>query len=260
MLPIFITIRFFDLLDILLTAFLLYQLYMLIRGTVAINIFIGVFLIYLMWLIVKALNMELLSSILGQFIGVGVIALIIVFQEELRRALVLIGTKYFANSKISFAKIFPLLDDNQENIKVRSIVKACRAMSISKTGALIAIEKQTKLSSLIQLKDILDARTSSRLIVSIFNKTSPLHDGAVIIKGEKIVAARCVLPLTEIELPPEYGLRHRAGIGITEKSDAIVIIVSEETGNISVVKSGNINPKLDSNKLTDILEKEFVTT
>ena len=170
MLTLFISIRFFDILDVLLTAFLLYQLYMLIRGTVAINIFIGIFLVYLMWLIVKAFNMELLSSILGQFIGVGVIALIIVFQEELRRALLMIGTKYFSNSKFSFSRLLPNIVQDQHNLKVRSIVKACRAMSISKTGALMVIEKRTKLSSLIQLKDVIDATTSSRLIVSIFNK------------------------------------------------------------------------------------------
>jgi diadenylate cyclase len=260
MITAFLTVRFLDILDILLVAFLLYQIYNLIRGTTAINIFIGIFTLYLLWLVVKALNMDLLSSILGQVIGVGVIALIIVFQQEIRRFLLIISTRYITNKRFSFENIFSFGEKKDENVNIDSIVNACSNMSAFKTGALIAISKRSDLLSFIRTGDILNADTSSRLLESIFFKNSPLHDGAVIIKKDKIAAARCVLPITErIDLPPQYGMRHRAALGISEKTDAIVVLVSEETGAISFAKQDTIETNIGPNRLRQILEKELTS-
>lgn len=259
MITAFISIRFLDILDILLVAFLFYQIYNLIRGTTAINIFIGIFSLYLLWLIVKALNMSLLSSILGQVIGVGVIALLIVFQQEIRRFLLIISTRYIRSRKFSFDNIFSFGEKNNTKVNIDSIVNACSNMSAFKTGALIAISKKTDLLSFIRTGDTINADTSSRLLESIFFKNSPLHDGAVIIKNDKIVAARCVLPATDkINLPPQFGMRHRAALGIAEKTDAIVILVSEETGAISFAKEEKIETNIGPNRLRKILEKEFI--
>src|SRR6056297_2889462 len=247
MIQAFITIRVLDILDILLVAFLLYQFYNLIKGTVAINIFIGIFALYLLWLIVKALNMQLLSSILGQVIGVGVIALIIVFQQEIRRFLLLIGSQYFSNKQASFRNIMTFNFNTQTGIRIKSIVKACINLSHGKIGGLIVITRKSDLRTYTKTGDIINATTSSRLIESIFNKKSPLHDGAVIIRKDKIAAARCILPISEnTYLPPYFGLRHRAALGITEVSDAFVIVVSEERGEISVADNGQITTNINS--------------
>ncbi|NOQ24570.1 MAG: TIGR00159 family protein [Bacteroidales bacterium] len=258
MITAFITIRFLDILDILLVAFLLYQIYNLIRGTTAINIFIGISTLYLLWLLVKALNMNLLSSILGQVIGVGVIALIIVFQPEVRRFLLIISTRYIRNRKFSLEKLFSFGEKDLVEVNIDSIVSACSNMSAFKTGALIAISKRSDLMSFIRTGDVINADTSSRLLESIFFKNSPLHDGAVIITKDKIAAARCVLPATDkIDLPPQFGMRHRAALGIAEKTDAVVILVSEETGAISFAKEEDIETNIGPNRLRQILEKEF---
>ncbi|MBU8893739.1 MAG: diadenylate cyclase CdaA [Bacteroidales bacterium] len=258
MITAFISVRFLDILDILLVALLLYQIYNLIRGTTAINIFIGIFTLYLLWLVVKALNMDLLSSILGQVIGVGVIALIIVFQQEIRRFLLIISTRYITKRRFSFEKMFSFGEKKEKIVSIDSIVNACSNMSAFKTGALIAICKKSDLLSFIRTGDMLNADTSSRLLESIFFKNSPLHDGAVIIKNDKIAAARCILPTTErIDLPPQFGMRHRAALGISEKTDAVVILVSEETGAISYAKEESIETNIGPNRLRQILEKEF---
>ena len=230
----FITIRFLDILDIFAVAFLLYQLYRLIKGTVAFNIVIGLFSLYLLWLVVRALNMQLLGTIMGQFIGVGVLALIVVFHPEIRKFLVFIGTNYNVNRILSIDKLFgttKVKTINQEQID--SLVDACVSMAKSKTGALIVIAGNSELADQINTGEKLNARISSSLIRTIFFKNSPLHDGAIIIKNNKIKAAGCILPLTQKELDQMLGLRHRAAVGITESTDAIVIIVSEERGTIS---------------------------
>ena len=237
---LFITIRALDVIDVVLVAFLLYQMYMLIRGTVAINIFVGIVLLYIFWLVVRALNMELLSSILGEIIGVGVLALIIVFQQEIRKFLLFIGNRYINRRRFSFENFFfPKKREKQILVKVDAIVKACRNMSETRTGALIVIARKSELQLYAESGDIIDADTSTRMIENIFFKNSPLHDGAVIIVNDRILAARCVLPITEnINLPPHYGMRHKSAIGITEVTDAIAIVVSEETGKISVASEG----------------------
>ncbi len=248
----FIEFRILDAVDILLVAFMLYQLYRLIKGTVAINIFIGVAAIYIIWKLVEALQMELLSEILGKFIGVGVIALVIVFQQEIRKFLLLLGSTNFTRRRKFLRQLKWLRDDKDHSVNVTGIVEACRHMSSVKTGALIIVERKSRLGSYIDTGTYINGKVSSRLLESIFNKHSPLHDGAVIISGEKLVAAGCILPLTEkTSIPSRFGLRHRAALGIAEKTDALSIIVSEETGGISLAVDDEFITKIPHDELTE---------
>lgn len=261
MLSAFIHIRFLDVIDIILVALLLYQLYMLIRGTVAFNISLAIASIYIFWWVVRALKMELLSNILGSVLGVGVIALIIVFQQEIRRFLIYMGSRYVDGNRISFDNILKIRFDTKTQLKIRSILKAVMQFSQEKTGALIVIKKKSNMDMYSQTGDVLNAETSSRLFISIFNKYSPLHDGAVIVENDKIKAARVILPVTEkIDLPPEYGLRHRAGLGISEVTDSLVVIVSEETGQISIAENGILQKNISSKILKEKLEADFSKT
>lgn len=249
----FLKVGIIDIIDILLVTFLLYQLYKLIKGSVAVNIFLGFFLIYLVYLVVKASGMDLLGSILGQFIGVGVIAAIVLFQQEIRKFLLILGrTTNLQNTQL--IKLFGLnranssAEDNQSDIN--AVIKAAKELSTTQTGALMVFAKSDELKFYIDSGDVLDAVISKRLLLSIFNKTSPLHDGAVIIANNRIKAARCIIPVTEREdLPAQFGLRHRAAVGLTEVTDSLVIIVSEETGQMSLAYNGDIMHNLTSAEL-----------
>lgn len=253
----FLEFNFLDILDILLVAFLLFQLYKLVKGTVAIRIFIGITAIYLLWKLVEALQMALLSEILGQFIGVGVIAVIIVFQQELRRFLLMIGnTKFF--SKGGVLKFNWVNDESSLEVKIDDIVDACDKMACTKTGAIIVITKENNLKNFIESGESIKATTSSIFLQSIFFKNSPLHDGAVIITGDQVMAARCVLPVIENDsFPNNLGMRHRAAAGITENSDCIAIIVSEEKGKISIAKNGKLEISLSPKQLKDVLKENL---
>ncbi|MCK4854904.1 MAG: diadenylate cyclase CdaA, partial [Bacteroidales bacterium] len=232
--------------------------YILIRGTVAMNIFIGILSLYLLWIIVRALDMQLLGTILGQFIGVGVIALIIVFQQEIRRFLIFIGNQYFARNRLTLEKVIPINITPHPKVKIKSIIKAVINMAKSKTGALVVIARKSELTVYAETGDSLNAETSSRLIESIFNKESPLHDGALIINGDRIVAARCVLPISEnLNLPPNYGMRHRAALGLSENTDALTIIVSEQTGKVSIAESGKLLTDVGAKELMSKLDLDF---
>jgi diadenylate cyclase len=258
MISAFIHFRLLDIIDIFLVALLFYQLYMLIRGTVAYSITLGIAAIYIFWWAVRAMQMELLSTILGSVLGVGVIALIIVFQQEIRRFLIYLGSRYVDGNRISFEKILNISFDTKSQVKIRSILKAVMQFSLEKTGALIVIKKKSNLDMYAQTGDVLNAETSSRLFIAIFNKTSPLHDGAVIVENDKVRAARVILPVTEkVDLPPEYGLRHRAGLGISEITDSLVIIVSEETGQISISENGILQKNIPTRILRQKLEEDF---
>ncbi|MBI4646197.1 MAG: TIGR00159 family protein [Bacteroidia bacterium] len=259
MTDLFINVRILDILDIVLVAFLMYQIYFLIKGTVAINIFLGIFAVYLIWLIVKAMNLQLLSSILGQFIGVGVIALIIVFQQEIRRFLLMLGTKYFVDNKRNpLTWIFSFGIQKKSGEYVNELIEACSKLAQTRTGALIVVSKYSELLSFAHTGDIIEANISNRLIESIFNKFSPLHDGAIIITGNKIKAARCVLPLSDsTTIAPNLGLRHRSALGMSQMTEAGVIVVSEETGDISFAKSGVLKTKISYEELKKILEDVF---
>jgi uncharacterized protein (TIGR00159 family) len=238
----FIHFNVFDALDILAVAFLLYQVYKLIRGTTAINIFTGILLIYFLWFIVRALNMQLLSALLGQVFGVGLIAIIIVFQQEIRRFLLTIGTRFNTHRYRWLRRVFKINVEAVVELNLEAITTACRNMSETKTGALIVIQRYSSLEIYAETGDIVDARLSSRLLENLFFKNSPLHDGAVIIAGNRIRAARCTLPVSEqVHIPAHYGMRHRAATGLTEQTDAFVVVVSEETGSIALVEDGVIS-------------------
>ena len=253
----FLDFRFLDLIDILLVAFLLYQLYRLIKDTVAINVLIGVAAIYVIWKLVGLLQMELLSEILGKFIGVGVIALVIVFQQEIRKFLLVIGSTNFKRRRMFFKQLKLMRQDDEVEFRYDDLIKACESFSKNRTGALMVIEGDSKLGFYSSTGTSIKAEMSTNLLESIFNKYSPLHDGAVIISGNTIVAAGCILPLTEKRsLPSRFGLRHRAAMGISEKTNALTIIVSEETGDISAVKGENFQHKLSSIALRTVL-REF---
>ncbi len=257
--PLFITIRFLDILDIILVAFLLYVVYKLIRKTVAMNIFIGILAIYIIWKLVTVLQMELLSDILGQFISVGVIALLIVFQQELRKFLLLLGTPKFLPEPFTRLFSFSPKDMPQTLRNTDIIVSAVEHLVSSGTGALIILVRDNKMPDMVNTGVELNAKLNSELIRSVFFKNNPLHDGAMIIDGDVIRAARCILPVSgNKEIPVSYGLRHRAGIGITEQSDAIAVIVSEETGSISYAIRGKLTGKVKPASLRQTLPEELV--
>ncbi len=204
--------------------------------------------------------MELLGTILGQFISLGFIALIIVFQQEVRRFLIVLGTNNILSKNAFTRQILPwnwqMAKSNPLNIP--EIIKACRQMAKTKTGAIIVLAKSSELKYYTNTGDLMNAEISHSLIESIFFKNSPLHDGSIIIVNNIIKAARCVLPVTEnVELPGHLGMRHRAAIGITEQSDALALVVSEETGDISFAKEGHIRIDVSLEELERTLNEEF---
>ena len=237
----FVPFTFVDFIDIILVAVIMYWIYRMTKGTNAPYILSGIIAIYLLWVVVRTLNMELLSTILGQLISVGAIALIIVFQPELRRFLQVIGMRQKHFNFIT--RIFSTGDDTVQT-NVVPIVTACREMSETKTGALIVIGRIA-----------LDAKVSTSLLKNIFFKNAPLHDGAVLIEGDRIVAAKCILPVTQSDVPKSYGTRHRAAIGMSEISDAIIIVVSEETGGISIAQGGELRRNIDPVRLQQTLQR-----
>lgn len=253
----FLGIRFLDFIDILLVAFLLYQLYKLIKGTVAINIFIGAFILILTWLLVKALKMKLISSILDAIVSVGAIALIVLFQDEIRRFLTILGTKYNAKKWFNPEKIMAKSNKSgMMNIYINPIALACESLASTKTGALIIITKSSELIDIVKTGELVNASISPALIENIFFKNAPMHDGAMIISNNKIKAAQCILPISHnTNLPKELGLRHRAGLGISEKSDAMVIIVSEERGDISFAYHGKLTRNITPDQLKKFLKQ-----
>jgi diadenylate cyclase len=249
-------ISIMDIIDIILVAILFYQLYKLVKGTVAINIFIGLAAIYLVWLVVSAIGLPFFSLILGQFIGVGVIILVIVFQQELRRFLMLIGKGKIIKNKGLFK--FNFLMRHENHLNTRAIIHACKNMAKTKTGAIMVVTQMDDLAVFAESGIAMNAEISIPMIESVFYKNSPLHDGAIIIRNNKIISARCVLPVSNSEdFPRNLGIRHRAAVGITEESDAIAIIVSEETGGISYVKEGELFTKQTSLQLEQFLNRVF---
>lgn len=254
----FLDFSILDIIDIVLVAVLLYYVYKLIRGTVAINIFIGIAIVYLIWKLTVALQMELLSDILGKFLGGGFIALIIVFQQEIRKFLLMIGSTNFASKKGFLKQLKFLKSDDIITTDVESIVYACKTMAQTKTGALIVIERNNNLDLIKQSGDKMNAEVNVPLLNSIFYKNSPLHDGAIIIEDNIITATRVILPLEkDISIPARFGLRHRAAIGVTMRSDALAIVVSEETGQISYIKNGEFVLFDDTESLVDLIKRDL---
>ncbi len=256
----FFNLRFLDIIDILLVAIIVYYIYNLIRGTIAVNIFIGLVIIYLVYLVVKQSNMRLLTEIFGGFISVGSIALIVVFQQEIRRFLIHIGKNIsLRRHYLLFSLFFGKKDVDMDNIaRLKPIIDACRSMQKSRTGALMVFTKYFDEEYYQNSGEYIDAQLSKRLLESIFQKHSPLHDGAVVIVDFKIKTASSILPLSDSEdLPLQFGLRHRAAIGVTEMSDAVAVVISEETGEISYAKHGNVNMNIGHEELELLLNEDI---
>ncbi len=256
----FLEVSWVDLIDISLVAILLYQVYKMIRGSLAVNIFLGILLLYLIYLIVRAAQMELLATILGQFMGVGVLAMIILFQPEIRKFLLFIGRGTEFKENI-FSAIAAWRNDYHDEFDIHQVIEAAKTLKATKTGALMVFSRDTELKFYIETGDPLDAEVTKRLLVSIFYKNSPLHDGAVIIYKGRIKAARCVLPLSENDhLPGHFGLRHRSAIGMSESTDTLVLAISEETGRLILARNGKylrgLKLKQVEQKILEYLHKE----
>ena len=256
----FLPVRVWDILDILIVGYLMYQIYKLLRGNIAFNIFIGVLTLYVVWWLVNQLQMDLLSAVLDQFVSVGVIVIIIIFQQEVRRFLLFLGNTTVRQRFNFLGRFFdrsfeaPEPEDRQINALKAAILR----MGRRKTGALIVMAKNLDLNGLVSPGVTLDANITEALIESIFNKSSPLHDGAVLISHGKISAASCVLPVSENpNLPKSAGLRHRAAVGITERADVAAFVVSEETGKISVAYEGKLKMQVSEEELNARLREHF---
>lgn len=254
----FLKVRALDVIDILLVAILIYEMYNLLKGTVAINIFLGIVAIFIIWKIVDVLQMELLSDILGAFISVGFIALIVIFQPEIRQFLLTLGKPNFIQRRRRRFLFWKLSDFYKSPVDIDKIVQACQKMANIKQGALIVMTRHHDLTQTLETGEMVDAMLSVELLENIFYSNSPLHDGAVIISENRIKAAHCVLPISKsLKLTPNVGLRHRAAVGITEQSDAIAIVVSEQTGKISYAMNGYLTRNVQPSELQDFLVTEF---
>lgn len=255
----FFTFEIKDVIDIFLVALMLYYIYRLMKESRSLNVFIGIMMFVVLWIFVsQILEMRLLGSIMDKLVSVGVIGLIILFQDDIRKFLYNLGAhqrmrmllKFFTSEKDS-AK-----EKDKETIV--PIVLACLGMSKRKVGALIVIERSVPLDDVADTGDVIDANINQRLIENIFFKNSPLHDGAMIISNKRIKAAGCILPVSHnLDIPKELGLRHRAALGISQECDAIAVVVSEETGGISVAIKGTFQLRLSAEKLESILTQEM---
>ncbi|WP_338870861.1 diadenylate cyclase CdaA [Spirosoma sp. SC4-14] len=253
----FLDVGWLDILDILLVALLIYQIYNVVRGSVASRVFIGYLLVYLAYLLVKALGLHLLTTILEYFISVGALALIIIFQQEIRRFLLLIGkSTNVANSRWIRRWLLRQPEVGEPVTPLRPIMDACKTLSAEFSGGLIVIRKNDDLEKFTQSGEVIDAEVSKPLLLAIFSQYSPLHDGAVIIGDGRIEAARCILPVSEDdELPPSLGFRHRAALGMSEATDAAIIAVSEESGRLTLALNGELYTNLTLSDLEDRLNK-----
>ena len=245
---------FKDVIDILLVAFILYETYRLLRRTGAANLFWGILAFLIVWFLVSfVFQLDLTGALFDRIISVGAIALIVIFQEEIRMFFYRIGSRF------SSWKLFVRNNPEEEAAsrqQILEITQACRHMASTKTGALIVIAGEDNLKDIIDTGEQLDARVSARLIENIFFKNSPLHDGAMVIARQRIRAAGCILPVSHnLDIPKELGLRHRAALGITHESDCIAIVVSEETGGISVAIRSEFQWRLSAEKLESILTR-----
>ena len=247
-----------DIIDVILVALLLYYAYKLIKGTVAINIFFGIVIIYLLFLLVDTLQMKMLTKILGGFMSVGIIALIVVFQPEIRKFLLMIGSTNIARRSALFKNINFLKTQNINTTDAHTVVAACTKMGSSKTGALIILERNNNLDFLLSTGDEMNIKVTQPIIESIFFKNSPLHDGAAIIANNIIKATRFILPVNNYKkIPEHFGLRQRAAIGITEKTDALALVVSEETGQVSYLKNGEFIMYKNTEDLAEQIKEDL---
>ena len=249
-----------DIIDIVLVALMLYYIYRLMKESRSLNVFIGIMVFIVVWLFVsQVLQMRLLGSILDKLVSVGVIALIVLFQDDIRKFLYNLG----AHQRMKrFTSLFSSRGKDKDSKEVKEtimpIVMASMNMSKSKVGALIVIERSVPLDDIVLTGDLIDATINQRLIENVFFKNSPLHDGAMVISKKRIKAAGCILPVShDLDIPKELGLRHRAAMGISQESDAVAVVVSEETGGISIAVKGNFRLRLSAEELESILTKEL---
>lgn len=252
----FLHIGFVDVLDILLVTLIIFYIVRLLRGSQAMSIFLAIMVLYALRIVSAAFNMKLTSSLLGTVMDVGLIALIVIFQPEIRRFLSTLGNTYKqaeANSRF-LSRILGKKSNAESTFTINEICKACSGMSAEKCGALIVIQKNNPLTYYVETGDSIDAIVSERLLKNLFFKNSPLHDGAVIISADRVVAARCTLPITEKNVPASFGMRHKAAVGLSEITDATIIVVSEETGNISLVRGGEATRIESMNNLKLLLQ------
>ncbi|MFK5973434.1 MAG: diadenylate cyclase [Flavobacteriaceae bacterium] len=256
----FIDFKITDIIDIILVAVLLYYIYKLVRGSVAINIFIGIVIVWGFWKLTELLDMKMISSMVGGFMQVGLIALIIVFQQEIRKFLLMIGSTNFANKR-KFLKHFKFLKQESlsSDMDIDAILKACERMASTKTGAIIILKRNNSLDFVKSTGDDMNIEVNQPILESIFYKNSPLHDGAAVIEDNHIVATRVILPVSSNRnIPLRFGLRHRAAVGITDKTDALALVVSEETGNIAYIKDGEFVLYKDLSNLEGILKEDLI--
>lgn len=255
----FLSIRIFDVLDVLIVGYLMYQIYRLLRGTIAFNIFIGVLILYVVWWMVSELQMDLLSQVLTQFVNVGVILIVVIFQQEIRRFLLFLGNNTF-NRQLQFVGQFFGRENvaTEDELQKKALKSAMLKMSRRKTGALIVFANDLNLEGIISQGVELDASISQGLLESIFNKESPLHDGAVIIANGRIQWASCVLPISDNpNLPESAGMRHRAAVGVSEKANVAAFVVSEENGRIAMALDGKLVRNISEEQLQELLEENF---
>ena len=248
----FLNLSFADCIDILMGGVLIYLVFRWIRGSAAMSIFIAIILLFVLRVVVSAFDMKLMNALLGTFIDVGVLALIVIFQPEVRHFLLKLGSRngVAGKGRDLLGKLFGTQEQQLANETLGEIAEACRAMSAAKTGALIVLPHKDSVNFIAETGDVVDAKVSRRLIMNIFFKNSPLHDGAMIIQDDRITAARCTLPITQRnDIPATYGMRHKAAIGISEETDADVVVVSEETGGVSFVRGGVLTPIGNINEL-----------
>ena len=250
-----------DVIDILLVAMMLYYIYRLMRDSRSQNVFSGIMVFIVIWLFVsQVLQMRLLGSILDKLVSVGVIALIVLFQEDIRKFLYNLGAHQRMRTILRLITFSKGKDKELKDVKetIMPIVMSTMNMSRGKVGALIVLERAVPLDDIVATGDLIDATINQRLIENVFFKTSPLHDGAMIISKKRIKAAGCILPVShDLDIPKELGLRHRAAMGISQESDAVAIVVSEETGGISIAQKGEFRLRLSPEELESILTKEL---
>ena len=248
-----------DAIDILLVAILLYYTYRFMRESRTLNVFVGILAFIMVWLMVsRVLEMRLTGAIFDKFVSVGALAIIVLFQEEIRKFLYSMGEHNKLHRVLRWFASKRDVGKSMEREAIMPVVLACINMARSKCGALIVIERTTPLDDIVATGDRVDANINQRLIENIFFKNSPLHDGAMIISKQRIKAAGCILPVShDLDIPRELGLRHRAAMGISQTSDAIAIVVSEETGRISAAIKGQFRLRLSAENLEAILTEEL---
>lgn len=246
--------------DITLVSVLVFQVYKLVKGSLAVNIVVGLLALYGVYWLVDLMHLKLLSVILDQFIKLGVLLLIIIFQPEIRRFLLVLGRDFIARQNQLVRSVFLKgIDVKSKELQyLQEVILACRHLSKNMSGALIVFEREADLDLYVKTGTLLNSRVSARLLETIFQKMSPLHDGAVIIHGDKILAASCILPVSENpSIQSSFGLRHRSALGLTEHSDALVLVISEETGLISIASHARINHPIDIESLSEKLTREL---